>query len=251
MGSFWLPERKEHEVLPRDSASVSAWFSMASKISGSRWVGYTDRVMWESAPPIAVKATERTRLNQLVNSPKTPQKVAFRAMVVLGAGDGVSNNQLAQQLSTSRPTILKWRQRFEQSGVDGLLRDAPRPGRNKQITAAQEAAIVEATLSTTPRDATHWSVRTMAQAQGVSHATVHRIWRAYGLQPHRVEAFKLSKDPQFGAKVRDIVGLYLDPPERALVLSVDEKPPVFSGGRGVFVNISCLFIIMELYPLCT
>jgi transposase len=182
--------------------------------------------MWDSAKPIAVNATDRNRLNQLVKSPKTPQKVAFRAMIVLGAGDGVSNNQLAQQLSTSRPTVLKWRERFEQWGMEGLLRDAPRPGRNRRITAAQETAIVEATLHTTPRNATHWSVRTMAKAQGVSRATVHRIWQAYGLQPHRVETFKLSADPEFVAKVRDIAGLYLDPPDRALVLSVDEKSQI-------------------------
>jgi transposase len=182
--------------------------------------------MWDSAKPIALNATDRNRLNQLVRRPKTPQKVAFRAMIVLRAGDGVSNNQLAQQLCTSRPTVLKWRERFEQWGMEGLLRDAPRPGRNRRITVAQETAIVEATLRTTPRNATHWSVRTMAKAQGVSRATVHRIWQAYGLQPHRVETFKLSTDPEFVAKVRDIVGLYLDPPDRALVLSVDEKSQI-------------------------
>ena len=182
--------------------------------------------MWDSAKPIALNATDRNWLNQVVRSPKTPQKVAFRAMIVLGAGDGVSNNQLAQQLATSRPTVLKWRDRFEQWGMEGLVRDAPRPGRNRRITAAQETALVEATLRTTPRNATHGSVRTMAKAQGVSRATVHRIWQAYGLQPHRVETFKLSADPEFVAKVRDIAGLYLDPPDRALVLSVDEKSQI-------------------------
>lgn len=165
-------------------------------------------------------------MEQLVRSPKTPQKVVFRAMIVLGASEGASNNQLAQRLSTSRPTVIKWRERFAAAGVPNLLQDAPRPGRNKQIAAAKEAAIVEATLHTKPVDATHWSVRTMAQAQGVSHATVHRIWQAYGLQPHRTESFKLSTDPEFVAKVRDIVGLYLNPPEKALVFSVDEKSQI-------------------------
>jgi transposase len=182
--------------------------------------------MWNSAEPLAISPTQKAVLEQLVRSPKTSQKVVFRAMIVLGAGEGTSNNQLAQQLSTSRPTVIKWRDRFAEVGVEGLLRDAPRPGRRKRISAKKEAAIVEATLYGKPADATHWSVRTMAQAQGVSRATVHRIWQAYGLQPHRVEPFKLSTDPEFVAKVRDIVGLYLNPPQKALVFSVDEKSQI-------------------------
>lgn len=182
--------------------------------------------MWDSAAPLTLNSMDRAALNRLVRSPQTPQKVVFRAMIVLGAAEGTSNNQLAQELSTSRPTILKWRGRFVEAGVEGLLKDAPRPGRNKRITAAREAAIVEATLHSKPADATHWSVRTMARLQGVSHATVHRIWQAYRLQPHRVESFKISTDPEFVAKVRDIVGLYLNPPEKALVFSVDEKSQI-------------------------
>jgi transposase len=182
--------------------------------------------MWDSAEPLAISSKQKSSLEQLVRSPKTPQKVVFRAMVVLGAGEGASNNQLARQLSTSRPTVIKWRERFAEVGVEGLLHDAPRPGRKKRIAASKEAAIVEATLHTKPADATHWSVRTMALAQGVSHATVHRIWRAYGLQPHRTESFKLSTDPEFVAKVRDIVGLYLNPPDKALLFSVDEKSQI-------------------------
>ncbi len=182
--------------------------------------------MWHSAEPLAISPKQKSTLEQLVGGPKTPQKVVFRAMIVLGASEGASNIQLAQRLSTSRPTVIKWRERFTEAGVEGLLHDAPRPGRKKRIAAAKEAAIVEATLHSKPADATHWSVRTMAQAQGVSHATVHRIWQAYGLQPHRTESFKLSTDPEFVAKVRDIVGLYLNPPDKALVFSVDEKSQI-------------------------
>jgi transposase len=182
--------------------------------------------MWDSAAPLALTPKDRAALDALVRSPKTPQKVVFRALVILGAAEGTSNNQLAQKLSTSRPTILKWRDRFARAGVEGLLKDAPRPGRKKRIADEKEAAIVEATLHSKPANATHWSVRTMARAQGVSRATVHRIWQAYGLQPHRVETFKLSTDPEFVAKVRDIVGLYLNPPEKALVFSVDEKSQI-------------------------
>ncbi len=126
----------------------------------------------------------------------------------------------------SRPTVLLWRKRYAQAGVDGLLRDAPRPGRKPAISPRRVQAIVEATLGSTPRDATHWSVRTMAKAKGVSPATVHRIWREHHLQPHRSERFKLSRDPDFVAKVRDIVGLYLSPPDKALVLCVDEKSQI-------------------------
>jgi len=112
-----------------------------------------------------------------------------------GTAEGQSNHRLAKELNTSRPTILLWRQRYAQAGLSGLLKDAPRPGRRKQIGAPKVEAIVNATLQTRPRDATHWSVRTMARAQGVSPATVHRIWEAHGLQPHRTETFKLSRDP--------------------------------------------------------
>ena len=182
--------------------------------------------MWDSAETLAISPKQKAALEQLVRSPKTSQKIVFRAMIVLGAGEGTSNNQMAQQLSTSRATVIKWRNRFAAVGVEGLLQDAPRPGRRKRISAKKEAAIVEATLHDKPAAATHWSVRTMAQAQGVSRATVHRIWQAYGLQPHRIETFKLSTDPEFVAKVRDIVGLYLNPPQKALLFSVDEKSQI-------------------------
>ena len=156
----------------------------------------------------------------------TPQSVVLRINIVLGAAAGSSNHGLARECSTSLPTVLLWRQRFTAQGVAGILQDQPRSGRPKRISSEQEAAIVEATLRTQPRDATHWSVRSMARSQRVSPATVHRIWRRHHLQPHRVESFKFSTDPAFVPKVRDIVGLYLNPPDKALVFSVDEKSQI-------------------------
>jgi transposase len=146
--------------------------------------------------------------------------------VVLRAAEGRPNHALAKELGISRPTVLLWRQRYIEAGVAGLLKDAPRPGRKKRIGPAKVEAIVNATLQTTPADATHWSVRTVAKRQRVSPATVHRIWQAHSLQPHRVETFKLSRDPAFVRKLRDIVGLNLNPPAKALVLSVDEKSQI-------------------------
>jgi transposase len=182
--------------------------------------------MWSPAGAITVSAEEKLLLEQLLSAGSTPQNVAFRIRIVLSASEGVSNNELAGRLSTTRTTILKWRRRFAESGIEGILTDAPRPGRNKTISAEKEAAIVEATLKTKPRNATHWSTRMMAATQKVSDTTVHRIWRAHRLQPHRVEKFKASQDPEFVDKVRDIVGLYRNPPENALVFSVDEKSQI-------------------------
>ena len=139
---------------------------------------------------------------------------------------GLANRVLARKLSTSVPTVLLWRKRFESDGIAGILEDRPRSGRPKRISAEREAAIVEATMKTTPKDATQWSVRAMAAAQKVSSATVQRIWKKHKLQPHRVESFKFSNDPQFARKVRDIVGLYMNPPDKAIVLSVDEKSQI-------------------------
>ena len=179
--------------------------------------------MWKSAEALAVSVADREWLMGLVRGGNTPQKVALRARVVLGAAAGQSNNSLAQELGISRPTVLLWRARYAARGVVGLLKDAPRPGRRKRIGAPQVEAIVQSTLHRAPPDATHWSVRTMARMQRVSPATIHRIWQAHGLQPHRTETFKLSRDPDFVRKLRDVVGLYLNPPDKALVLCVDEK----------------------------
>ena len=146
--------------------------------------------------------------------------------MILGAAEGIPNRVLARKLSTSLPTVLLWRRRYEGGGLPGIVEDRPRSGRPKQISPEQEAAIVNATLKTTPKDATHWSVRAMAHRQKVSPATVHRIWKKHKLQPHRVDSFKFSNDPDFAYKVRDIVGLYLKPPAKAIVLSVDEKSQI-------------------------
>jgi len=151
--------------------------------------------------------------------------LVLRSRIVLLAIDGVSNNQIAKELETSRPTVIHWRRRFEEGGIEAL-EDATRPGRKKQISEAAIEKIVDRTLFTKPSGATHWSTRLMAGKMAVSQSTISRIWRVYNLKPHRSGTFKLSKDPKFAAKVRDIVGLYLNPPEKAVVLCVDEKSQI-------------------------
>lgn len=182
--------------------------------------------MWKPAKALRVPREDRELLGHLARAPKAPQRVALRAKIVLGAADGRSVNGLAQDLGVSRPTVLLWRRRYGEAGVDGLLKDAPRPGRKKRISSQKIEAIVNATLHKKPKDATHWSTRMMARAQGVSEATVRRIWKGHGLRPHRVKTFKLSRDPEFVSKLRDVVGLYLNPPDKALLLCVDEKSQI-------------------------
>ena len=182
--------------------------------------------MWEAAKPLRLSAGERELLEGFARAGSTPQKIGLRIRIVLRSADGVANHRLALELGTSRPTVLRWRQRFEQAGLEGLLEDAPRPGRRRRLRPEKEEAIVNATLYSKPPGATHWSVRTLARAQRVSPATIHRVWKAHRLQPHRVKSFKLSTDPQFFHKLHDIVGLYLNPPTQALVLSVDEKSQI-------------------------
>jgi transposase len=143
----------------------------------------------------------------------------------LSCADGRTNTAVAEELRVSRQTVGKWRSRFSEQRLDGLL-DAPRPGVPRTVSDEQVEQVVTLTLESTPKGATHWSTRVMAKRAGLSHMSVHRIWRAFGLQPHRAETFKLSTDPLFIEKVRDIVGLYLNPPERSLVLSVDEKSQI-------------------------
>ena len=145
---------------------------------------------------------------------------------MLRSADGIANHRVAREFLTSRPTVLRWRRRFEQAGLEGLLQDAPRPGRKRRLRREKEEAIVNATLYSKPTGATHWSVRRLARAQRVSPAAVYRVWRGHRLPPHRVKSFKLSSDPKFFHKLQDIVGLYLNPPEKALVLSVDEKSQI-------------------------
>ena len=186
--------------------------------------------MWEAAKALPLSVGERELLEGFARAGSTPQKIALRIRIVLRSAEGVANHRLAAELGTSRPTVLRWRQRFEQAGLEGLLEDAPRPGRERRLTTEKEEAIVNATLYRKPPGTTHWSVRTLARAQRVSPATVHRVWiavwKAHRLQPHRVKRFKLSPDPKFFHKLHDIVGLYLNPPVQALVLSVDEKSQI-------------------------
>jgi transposase len=180
-------------------------------------------------PPAArlvLTESERKQLQAISRHRSTPRGILLRVNIVLGAADGIANHALARKLSTSVPTVLLWRQRYLSGGLPAVLEDRPRSGRPKQISADKEAAIVEATMKTTPKDATHWSVRSMAASQKVSPATVQRIWKKHRLQPHRVESFKFSRDPEFAPKIRDIVGLYLNPPDHAIVLSVDEKSQI-------------------------
>jgi len=175
------------------------------------------------APSLPLTEREREQLLQFSKLRSTPQSIALRIQIVLRAAEGIANKVLARQLSTTLPTVLLWRRRYQNQGLAGILQDRPRSGRPREISVEQEAVIVETTLHSTPKDATHWSVRSMAKTQGVSPASVQRIWKKHHLQPHRVETFKFSTDPHFVAKVRDIVGLYLNPPAHAIVLSVDEK----------------------------
>ena len=178
------------------------------------------------ASALGISDEDRRELQQILALRSVPQSVALRARIILGASDGIANKVLARQLATSLPTVLLWRGRYLREGLPGILEDRPRSGRPREITPEQEALVVEKTLRTTPNNATHWSVRLMARAQGMSPATVQRIWSKHHLQPHRVESFKFSTDPEFVTKVRDIVGLYLNPPDKAIVLSVDEKSQI-------------------------
>jgi transposase len=174
---------------------------------------------------LTLTAEERTTLTGWTRRPKTAQALALRARLVLAAADGRSNKDVAAALEITEPTVGKWRRRFLAGGPDGLL-DEPRPGAPRTIGDAEVERVIALTLESAPRDATHWSTRSMAAATGCSQSSISRIWRAFALAPQRSETFKLSTDPLFIEKVRDIVGLYLAPPTRALVLSVDEKSQI-------------------------
>ena len=165
---------------------------------------------------------ERETLVRWSRRAKSAQFLALRCRIVLGCAEGKSNQQLAAEVGVWPQTVGKWRRRFLESGLDGLS-DEPRPGAPRTISDEQVEEVVVATLERTPANATHWSRAAMAAESGLSRSTVGRIWKTFGLKPHQTETFKLSTDPQFIDKVRDIVGLYLDPPEKALVLCVDEK----------------------------
>jgi len=172
-----------------------------------------------------VSAAQRAALERWARRPKTAQALALRARIVLRCAEGLSNRAVARELGVHAATVGKWRQRFVAEGVDGLL-DEVRPGAPRRISDEQVEEVIRRTLEETPRAATHWSTRSMAAVTGLSQSAVSRIWRAFALQPHRLETFNLSADPLFVEKVRDVVALYLDPPERALVLCVDEKSQI-------------------------
>ena len=175
-----------------------------------------------------LSAVEVDQLKTWARRPKTAQALALRSRIVLrcAAGEGTdSNTVVAEELGIGRGTVAKWRARFQVERLDGLL-DEPRPGRPRTVTDAQVEEVITTTLESAPRDATHWSTRSLATELGMSASAVQRIWKAFGLQPHRQESWKLSKDPLFVDKVKDVVGLYLDPPERAVVLCVDEKSQI-------------------------
>lgn len=178
------------------------------------------------AHPIVLEADVRRKLEQQSRRRSTAARVVLRSRIVLFAADGLQNKQIAAALNVAPRMVTLWRRRFLEQGVAGLLKDAPRPGRAPSITTEIAATLIAKTTQSTPANATHWSTRTMAREMGVSKASVSRIWRANGLKPHRVESFKVSNDPLFADKLEAIVGLYLNPPQHALVLSVDEKSQI-------------------------
>lgn len=175
--------------------------------------------------PLSLLPSDKEKLTLLARRPKTAQRVALRAKIVLRAAVGQLNQEIAQGLGVSGATVGKWRERFRLRGMEGLS-DEPRPGTPRKITDAQVEAAVTRTLESVPAAATHWSTRSLAQEVGLTQSAVVRIWHCFGLQPHRSETFKLSTDPYLVEKVRDIVGLYLNPPEHAIVLCIDEKSQV-------------------------
>ncbi len=178
------------------------------------------------ADALELQLEQRQQLEALVASPSNPHRMVREAKGLLMAADGVANTTIAERLEVSRSTVLGWRAQFLEDGVGGVGKVRPGRGRKPSISAAKIEQIVADTQHTTPPDATHWSVRTMAKAAGVGPTTVHKIWRARGLKPHLVETFKLSTDPAFEDKLIDVVALYLNPPDNAVVLSVDEKSQV-------------------------
>ena len=182
--------------------------------------------MNKAAPSLKLSPSVRRRLQALVRDGNSPQKTVRRAQALLLASSGQPNAGIAKKVGLSRQAVVSLRKRFEERGIDCVVRDAPRPGRKPRISTARAEAIVKKTIAKKPRNATHWSTRSLAKETGVSHMTIHRVWQAQGLKPHLTRTFKLSNDPGFVAKLRDVVGLYLNPPDRALVLSVDEKSQI-------------------------
>jgi transposase len=182
--------------------------------------------MSRRAASIVLVPDEYSTLNVWSRARSIPARLVQRARIIRLAAEGKLNQQIAQELGISRPTVQLWRERFLALRLAGLQKDAPRPGRLPRISAQKVRSLIKATLESKPAQATHWSTRTMAKAQGISEASVRRIWKRHNLKPHRTKSFKLSRDPQFVEKLRDVVGLYLNPPDKALVLCVDEKSQI-------------------------
>jgi len=175
---------------------------------------------------VEVSATDRARLEAVVADRNSPQKHVWRAGIILATADGCGTAEIMRRTGKSKPCVWRWQERFMREGVPGLLCDKTRPSRLPPLAQAAIDRVIELTASEPPHEATHWTASTMAEAVRISPSSVLRIWRAHRLRPHRMRTFKLSKDPQFAAKLRAIVGLYLDPPAHAVVLSVDEKPQI-------------------------
>ena len=181
---------------------------------------------WGMGKSVQLSTVEQQKIEQWIAAHGTPQQVALRCRIVMSAAAGESDVAIAQRLAVNRNTVILWRKRFGDEGLDGLWNIAPGRGRKPLYPIDKIAAIVDATLQTQPAGMTHWSCRTMADSQGVSKSTVNNIWRAHNLQPHRTKTFKLSRDPKFLEKMTDVVGLYLNPPQQAIVLCVDEKSQI-------------------------
>ena len=181
---------------------------------------------WGMGKSVQLSTVEQQKIEQWIAAHGTPQQVALRCRIVMSAAAGESDVAIAQRLAVNRNTVILWRKRFGDEGLDGLWNIAPGRGRKPLYPIDKIAAIVDATLQTKPAGMTHWSCRTMADSQGVSKSTVNNIWRAHNLQPHRTKTFKLSRDPKFLEKMTDVVGLYLNPPQQAIVLCVDEKSQI-------------------------
>ena len=175
---------------------------------------------------VTLSESDRRELERWVSAHRTPQQVAQRCRILLAAAKGQQDKDIAESMEINVKTVALWRKRFSREGPDSLWEVAAGRGRKPQLTTDKVEDIVNATLQTKPKGATHWSCRTMAEKQGVSKATVNRIWQSHGLQPHRIKGFKVSRDPRFLEKLTDVVGLYLNPPEKALVLCVDEKSQI-------------------------
>lgn len=178
------------------------------------------------APSIKLARSEREQLESIARSRRQPLRLVQRAKIVLLADDGLQNLEIAERVHVSLPLVGRWRRRYAAFGFAGIEKDAPRSGRTPKVTPALVQSIVSKTTQEKPAGRTHWSQHSMARATGVSPSTVSRIWRTHGLKPHRVETFKLSNDPRFAEKLQDIVGLYLNPPEHAVVLCADEKSQI-------------------------